>query len=428
MSKEIIRIENLIKSCKIKDYKIISKTTNSYELYYVLNKLETAREVNVEEITVTIFRDFETFKGSSVFTVTSAFTDTEIKEKINNAYERCLFVKNNSYELPDKEVIDISKFKASFDVEDLGQIASNVAKAIFKADVYREGWINSTEIFVSKFINEFVNSKGVNVSYPMTRLVLEVIPTWSGEKEEVELYYANSSKNINFEEITNVVTEKLEDAKNRSLAEKLTNVNSCKVILGEDEVKSIIRGFVSQLSYNMQFRHMSKYKVGDSIQTGEECDKLTVVGTSYLSNSTLSAPVDSLGTVLKDTILISEGKVINLFGDAQFGQYLKIDKPTGDFKNIKVSTGSKEYKEMKSTPYLKCISFSSFQMDSFSGYYGGEVRLGIYFDGKKEIPVSGFSVSGNIYEDISKMKFSKEVASIDGYEGPKYLEVTMSVN
>jgi len=428
MSKEIIRIENLIKSCKIKDYKIISKTTNSYELYYVLNKLETAREVNVEEITVTIFRDFETFKGSSVFTVTPAFTDDEIKEKINNAYERCLFVKNNSYELPDKEVIDLSQFKASFDVEDLGQIASNVAKAIFKADVYREGWINSTEIFVSKFINEFVNSKGVNVSYPMTRLVLEVIPTWSGEKEEVELYYANSSKNIDFEEITNVVTEKLEDAKNRSLALKLINVNSCKVILGEDEVKSIIRGFVSQLSYNMQFRHMSKYKVGDSIQTGEECDKLTVVGTPYLSNSTLSAPVDYLGTVLKDTILISEGKVINLFGDAQFGQYLKIDKPTGDFKNIKVSAGSKEYKEMKSTPYLKCVSFSSFQMDSFSGYYGGEVRLGIYFDGKKEIPVSGFSVSGNIYEDINKMKFSKEVASIDGYEGPKYLEVTMSVN
>ena len=83
---------------------------------------------------------------------------------------------------------------------------------------------------------------------------------------------------------------------------------------------------------------------------------------------------------------------------------------------------------MTSEPYLECLYFSSFQMDSFTGYYGGEVRLGIYFDGNKKIPVSGFSISGNIYEDINKMKFSKEKTSIDGYEGPKYLEVLMSIN
>ena len=427
INKEILRIENLIKSCNVKDYKINYKNTSSCELYYVLNKLETAREVNVEEIYVTIYKDFDGFKGSSVFTISPSYSDDEVKVKINNAYDRCGYVKNQYFELPEKEAVDLSLFKFDFE-EDLNTIATNIAKQIFKADVYREGWINSTEIFVSKITNEFLSSKGVNVKYPMTKVVLEIIPTWSGDKEEVELYFTSQSCKVDYEKIFNDVNNLLLNAKNRSKAGELQNVKSCKVILGEDEVRSVVREFTNQLSYEMQFRRMSKFKVNDNIQTGDECDKLNVIATPYLDNSTFSSPIDSLGTVLKDTVLIDNGIVVNLYGDAQSGYYLGIKKPTGGFRNVKVNTGSKSYSEMTSEPYLECLYFSSFQMDSFTGYYGGEVRLGIYFDGNKKIPVSGFSISGNIYEDINKMKFSKEKTSIDGYEGPKYLEVLMSIN
>ena len=427
INKEVQRIENLIKSCNVVDYKINYKNTSSCELYYVLNKLETAREVNVEEINVTIYKDFDGFKGSSVFTISPGYSDEEIKERINNAYERCSYVKNKHFNLPEKEAIDLSSFKSDFD-EDLNTVATNIAKQIFKADVYREGWINSTEIFVSKITNEFLSSKGVNVCYPMTKVMLEIIPTWSGEKEEVELYFTSQSSKVKYEKIFNEVNNILENAKNRSEAVKLENVKTCKVILGQDEVRSAIKEFTGHLAYSSKFRHMSKYNVGDLIQQGDECDKLTVIAVPYLENSTLSSPIDSLGTVLKETVLIEDGKAVNMYGDAQSGQYLGVEKPIGAFRNVLVKPGSKTYAEMTSEPYLECLYFSSFQMDSFTGYYGGEVRLGMYFDGVKKVPVTGFSISGNIYEDINKMRFSKEKASIEGYEGPKYLEVTMSIN
>ena len=113
INKEILRIENLIKSCNVKDYKINYKNTSSCELYYVLNKLETAREVNVEEIYVTIYKDFDGFKGSSVFTISPSYSDDEVKVKINNAYDRCGYVKNQYFELPEKEAVDLSLFKFS---------------------------------------------------------------------------------------------------------------------------------------------------------------------------------------------------------------------------------------------------------------------------------------------------------------------------
>ena len=63
-------------------------------------------------------------------------------------------------------------------------------------------------------------------------------------------------------------------------------------------------------------------------------------------------------------------------------------------------------------------------MDKFSGFFGGEVRLGIYFDGEKTYPVTGFSISGNMNEKKGQLVFSKEeISTPSGYEGPKYILV-----
>ena len=84
---------------------------------------------------------------------------------------------------------------------------------------------------------------------------------------------------------------------------------------------------------------------------------------------------------------------------------------------------------MKKEPYVRCVKFSSFQLDDDSGFFGGEVRLGFYYDGEKEIPVTGFSIAGNLYEVKGKVNFSKEITVESDYIGPKYIEVKdMSIN
>jgi len=61
------------------------------------------------------------------------------------------------------------------------------------------------------------------------------------------------------------------------------------------------------------------------------------------------------------------------------------------------------------------------QMDRLSGLVGGEVRLGYYFDGEKEIPVTGFTFTGNLHELKGLMEYSKEEVTYARYHGPKYI-------
>ena len=88
-----------------------------------------------------------------------------------------------------------------------------------------------------------------------------------------------------------------------------------------------------------------------------------------------------------------------------------------------VKEGTKSFAEMAKEPYIRCVKFSGIQVDMNSGFFGGEVRLGYYFDGEKEIPVTGFAISGDLNVARGQFVFSSETVTLGGYHGPKYLEV-----
>ena len=101
-------------------------------------------------------------------------------------------------------------------------------------------------------------------------------------------------------------------------------------------------------------------------------------------------------------------------------QYLGL-KPSGLLATIVVGKGKTSYERMKKKPHLEIIALSGIQIDMYSHYIGGEVRLAVYFDGKEYHPVSGFSFSGNIEKCLSALVMSKETTVLQGYEGPKYI-------
>ena len=57
-------------------------------------------------------------------------------------------------------------------------------------------------------------------------------------------------------------------------------------------------------------------------------------------------------------------------------------------------------------------------MDTITGDFAGEIRLGWYKDGDKLIPVTGGSISGNINEVHKEMYLSKEVQKLNNFIGP----------
>jgi PmbA protein len=62
---------------------------------------------------------------------------------------------------------------------------------------------------------------------------------------------------------------------------------------------------------------------------------------------------------------------------------------------------------------------SGLQVDTFTDYIGGEIRLANYFDGKTITPVTGISITGSLKQVLSSIRLSTAAAVYDGYCGPE---------
>lgn len=398
---------------KINGYEIITTNKDSRELFYVLKHLEINRAVKTQTVAIEVYAIDAKGTGSSIVTVTAADDKKTLTKKIDAAYQKAKSAKNNYYPLAKKTKNIIEKANNKLDLND---IASNVAKAVFKADVYKEGWINSTEIFVSKFTKEFVNSNGIKHCTNSFKIEVECIPTWSNKKEEFELYKFYQTSAIDYKAITAEVSEILNLAKDRSSALKTKDVKLPKdimVLVKNDMRDVLVENMCAEMSYRYKHTKMNHYNLKDVISN----TPFDLTMKAEIKGCVDSKKFDNHGVTLGSKKIISKGVAKDNFGDIQFGHYLGVKNITGNLPVCELSAKGIDYKKQK---HLIIETFSSPQLEENSGYWGGEVRLARYFDGKKYIPLTGFSISGNIYNDMKSMQFSKESAISSGYKGPKY--------
>lgn len=397
----------------IDDYELSIVDKDSRELFYVLDHLEINRAVKVNTTSILIYAGNNKERGSSLVAVTAADDTKSLNKKLIEAVKKAKTAKNEFYPLAKKEKNIIEKAPKEIELND---IASNVAKAVLKADVYEEGWINSTEIFVSSFTKEFVNSKGINHKTYSFKVQIEVIPTWSNGKEEIELYKFIESNKVNYQKITEEVNEILNLAKERSNAKRFNEIQipkDIKILVKNDMRDTLIDNLCSDLSYRELFLHQNHYKIKDVISN----NKFDLTMKSTINGCANSQKYDSNGIVLKAKKIISKGIIKDNYGDIQYGSYLGVKNITGKLPVCELSAEGYDYSKEK---HLIIETFSSPQLEGLSGYWGGEVRLARYFDGEKYTPLTGFSISGSIYDDYKNIKFSKEQDTSSSYKGPKY--------
>lgn len=397
----------------VKDYEISIVEKDSRELFYVLKHLEINRAVKTATNIINIYSIDSKGTGCSMITVTSADNNESLTKKINNALKKSKNSKNKYYPLTPKTKNIKEQDKKKYD---LNAIANNVAKAIFKADVYKNGWINSTEIFVTKYCRQFINSNGVFHCSFSFKIEIECIPTWSNNNKEYELYKFYETNSIDYKKISKEINEILMLSKERAKAKLLSSVSipsNIKVLVKNDMRDLLVENLCNQLTYKYKYSNMNQYAVKDIVSN----TPFDLVLKSKIKGLANSKTFDGNGVTLHSKKIIENGFVKDLHGDLRFGSYLNIKNITGILPLCELKSKGISYSKEK---HLIIETFSSPQLEESTGYWGGEVRLARYYDGKKYIPLTGFSISGNIYEDIKTIKFSKEIDSSSSYIGPKY--------
>lgn len=424
-------MNNLIKllnsKTNVDEFKIIDQKTTSTELFFIKDELQMNRGKDVEKTTVVVYKNFEKdgakLKGSSATVLAPTMTVDEISEAIDIAALAASFVTNEFYDLesPTNETAPeiISKFSEGNMIDNI----SNLVTDLYKENNQFGSFINSTEFFINKQKIRIVNSNGIDVSYTKFDGEIELITENSDGNEAIESYDVIKFSDYNPETIKGLIDDSMRFAGLRAKAIPMPNVENLPVILDGIAAKDIWSYYTFGASASAIYNKLHDNKIGDNLQGETTEDKVSISLVPVLENSSANTYYDANGTYLKEIEVLHKGVIKNLIAGKRFSYYLDVPC-TGDVRNTIVNSGTKSIDNMKQGPYLELLKFSDFQMDPMTGNFGGEFRLGIYFDGEKEIPVTLGSISANIKEVQTTMQLSTETAKENNFYGPKAIKFT----
>ena len=411
------RIIYLLKNTNgISDWRVNTVRTESTELFFVHKNLETVRSTDTTDIKVSVFVLHDGKLGEASFSVYSSYDDEKIAEEIEKAKKKANIIANQPYSLPENEQSEYVS-SSNFANYEPHELASLISKACFEADCVEGGSINALEIFVYKDIISVKNSRGIDKTQVKYRAMVEAIPTFNGA-ESVELYEQYNFTEIDRALVIEEIAKKMREVKDRYEAKAPEGKLACPVVLEAPELEQLIGRFVGNLNFSSIYQHSNAFGIGDDIQKDANGDRLTITMCGEVKGSVSSSAFDLDGVTLVDRKIIEDGRATALYGGTKFAQYLG-EIATGNLGCIRVECGTLTDEAKASAPYFRLASMSGLQVDIYNDYIGGEVRLGYYFDGEREIPVTGISISGKLSAALANMRLSNEAVTYESYNGPK---------
>ncbi|MEG0318335.1 MAG: metallopeptidase TldD-related protein [Niameybacter sp.] len=408
------QILQALKASQIRTYLINKVEVESVELFFIKQELDMSRKKKVAHYVVTVYQDFEAegskMRGSATANIYPTMTYEEVETTLKDAYYAASFVKNPYYPLPVGTKEEKVSMSTSIEGDTLEARAAQLTKALFKYDQEAEVFVNSSELFVEKRNVSIINSEGIEVAYEKYCTKGEFVIQCT-VPQDVETYHDFYYENLECEALSQKVKKALETTTLRAQAKQSPKTGKYKVILSGEHIATLLSYYTTNAAASMIYPNYSNYKIGDCVQ-GQNIQEDVL-------NITLKAtePWSGEGIKMIDRPLLQKGVLKTIHGASKFSHYLGIE-PTGGYNTIEVETGSHTLEAMKQGAYLEVISFSDFQVDPFTGDFGGEMRLALYHDGTQIIPLTGGSISGVMQELQGHLILSVECQVRRGYTGP----------
>ncbi len=410
-------IEILKASSQISDWKINLHRRESCELFFIKGKLDCVRRTDTTNNLVTVYVDGDGCRGDAQFYVYPSTTPAEFERICTDTVKRARLIKNAPYSLPGDEKGDYT-VESNFASFDALELAKEIGSAAFEANTVENAAINALEVFVTKHTEEIINSAGLEKKQTRFDAMVEAIPTYNGEEESVELYEQYNFSQWDAEALKEEIAGKMAEVKARYEAAPPAEALSCPVILRSGELGQLFREMAWDIDYSSVYSQSGLHKKGEAIQPSGSGDRINLTMLGDLPGSVRSSRFDSDGISLGSLRVIDGGIVSAYHGSNRYGQYIG-EKPSGILPCVRVEAGSLGEEAFTASPALELVAMSGLQVDFYSDYIGGEVRLAYYFDGEKTIPLTGLSVSGKLSEVLAEMRFSEKCSLTGSYFGPE---------
>lgn len=409
---------------KIHAWNLRVTNTKSYQLYFIKQNLDMNREVETTKYKITLFtlkeENGKEKIGTASFDIYPFMSIIEIKEKVEEQILLCEYTLNKPYQLPKKVNLKPVYKEVGFAGHTLKEAAFIAADALFEADKFNKGYINSSEIFINFIETKYYDSKGNVFLFSKEVGEIEFVTTWAEKGEEVEIYKFIEFDNLDSSFIQDKATKAMMEASDRVKAIKMPKINNCKLLLTEEFVKEYFFHFADKANVDLIYSKVSDVDVGHNFQQGSnKADKISIRLEPTLKHSTKGATFDAEGIALRRLNVIEKGVIKNTWGSNAKSQYLH-KSVNGTYQNIVVGAGTLKDENLEDETYLEVIALSGFEIDELTGDFGSEIRLAYLYQKNKERQiVTGGSFSGNVYDSIKTVRFYNETTQNNNYVGPK---------
>lgn len=412
------KIKKALSKLNIERWRINEVKEESAELFFVKHNLDTRRIKDTHKFTVTVYRqsekDGKKLVGNMSASVISSMSYEEIEHAIESAYYAAQFAMNPYFDAPEKVTSDTIVKQGELASAPLAESAGKMAAAVFAADKNKHAYVNSTEVFCHKTFTHILTSEGTDVSFTDAVCKGDYVVQCKSP-EDVELINQFEYDDVDTDALEQGVKEYLDFVYDRACAQRVLKSGKYNVVLSGKNLAEILSYYTEKSAADMIYPGYSAWKIGDGVQGNVTGDAL---GLSLVA----TRPFSGDGIKMKDLKVIDDGRLLAIHGSTPFCRYLGI-APTGAYEKTRCENkGNVSFEDMKKQPCLWAVAFSDFQMDSFSGHFGGEIRLAYLIEDGKITPVTGGSINGSLIEAQQNMRFSKERFVSAHYEGPYAVE------
>ncbi|MGN1399112.1 MAG: metallopeptidase TldD-related protein [Erysipelotrichaceae bacterium] len=414
------KLISILNSCDVSDYQIVCDETQSHQCFFIRHQLDQHRICTEKKITLTIFVDNpdKTLRGSAKKEIFAGETEEEIRADIMDMKENALLAFNPYYPLESN--VSYTEAKKDFNLLDS---LKNVITAVESIEETGTEKINSYEVFVNQKYRHIINSQGVEITFNSSDEMVEIVINSTDGSHEVEVYHMiEAGSDRDSESIKAEIEAVFKKANDRSKAQPVKKMSGAHVLISGNDLREFFHYFLDKINTADVYSKMSQNKVGDVVQKGTDCDKITLKVKASLPYSSRNVLYSTEAVKATDFTVLQQGEYVNYVGSRQFAHYLGLTD-VGFENNFVVEPGSKTVGEMKQQPYLEIVEFSSFQVDPITGDFGGEFRLAYYYDGTSVKEVTAGSITANINEVLDHIYLSKETRQVNNCIIPATIEL-----
>lgn len=410
-----------LKRLNIEEYIINISKYKSAQMFFIKKSLDTRRAENTVSYNVNVFRKFDKngteMKGMSSVHIYNGMTDAEIDDSIKRAYLAASFVCNPTYDLMECKKNDFIKMESDLFNYSLEECCEKVSEALFSEDNRSDVFINSAEVFVYENNEEIISSTGIDSGYTKRHISGEFVAQCK-EPQDVETYKDFKYYTLDTESLKAKVRKTLDYTLDRAKAKEAPKAGKYRVIISDHYVSDIFSYYSGRSQANYIYAKYSTFEIGQNVQAlNADGEYAEIKGDKISMTLVPTEPLSDEGIWQKERVLLDNGELKTYHGGLRFSRYLGIE-PTGYYGTLKVDAGSMSVEDMKKKPYLWVVNFSDFQMDDFTGHFGGEIRLAFLYDGEKVTPVTGGSINGSLLDTQTNVILSKEIQREANFTGP----------